>query len=166
MGWGDAVLVEGRSAALLVDAGGRRPGTDLGRSVVLPALARLGVRRLDVLVASHGDRDHRGGLPSVLHGIEVGELWLPHGGLDDPAFTQVVEAARDRGVPIRTRGADSPRWRRGDLEIETLWPPARSTGSGNAESLVLQGIEGGGGGERESGRNSRGAGGQGAGGSG
>ena len=138
VGWGDAVLVQGRSGAILVDAGGRRPGTDLGRSVVLPALARLGVRRLDVLVASHGDRDHRGGLPSVLAGIEVGELWLPHGGRHDPAFSRVVETARARGIPIRTRGSDSARWQRGDLTVETLWPPPGSTGASNAESLVVR----------------------------
>ena len=45
VGQGDAVLVQGRSGALLVDAGpALRGGGDLGRTIVVPALSALGVR--------------------------------------------------------------------------------------------------------------------------
>lgn len=141
VGQGDATLVQGRTASLLVDAGTALPGgADLGASVVVPALRALGVRRLDLVVATHADLDHRGGLPSVLARIEVGRLWLPPGAIEDPDFAAVVAAARERGVAIEERGAGDPAWQIGDLTIETPWPPrdpahARSR---NDASLVLR----------------------------
>jgi competence protein ComEC len=141
VGQGDAVLVQGARGALLVDGGTALPGGgDLGRAVVVPALAALGVRRLDVVAASHADLDHRGGLASVIGGVAVGELWLPHGGVADPGFASVVALARERGVLVRERGAGDPVAAVGDLAVESLWPPRDEgeTRSDNDRSLVLR----------------------------
>ena len=139
VGQGDAVLVEGMRGRLLVDAGVALPdGLDLGRSVVLPGLRALGLERVEVLVASHGDADHRGGLGSLVGGIVVDELWLPVGGLADPVFDGLVARARRRGTLVVEHGRGDFE-RRGDLGIEVLWPPrdARRR-SRNDGSLVLR----------------------------
>lgn len=143
VGQGDSVLVQGRRAALLVDAGtALSDGVDLGRTVVVPALAVLGVRRLDVVAASHADLDHRGGLVAVLETVRVGALWLPHGGRADPGFASLVAAAARRGVPVEEHGTGDAMRRVGDLAIEPLWPPrggAAVRGLGdNDRSLALR----------------------------
>src|SRR5262249_4505825 len=48
-----------------------RSGRDTGELVVLPFLRSRGVRRVDVVMASHGDNDHVGGLATVLAGVPV-----------------------------------------------------------------------------------------------
>lgn len=74
VGQGDATLLNDRGGAVLVDTGGwTRPG--LASRVLLPALAGLGVRRLDAVVISHGDSDHCGALPSLLDRMPVEEVW-------------------------------------------------------------------------------------------
>ena len=77
VGQSDATLVQapgGRS--LLVDAGGSvGPRSNIGSRVVAPALWALGVRRLDVVVLSHGDPDHIGGLGAVLRDFAPREVW-------------------------------------------------------------------------------------------
>jgi competence protein ComEC len=142
VGQGDAIVVQGRRGALLVDAGPALPGgADLGRTVVVPALAALGVGRLDVVAASHADLDHRGGLAAVLERVPVGELWLPFGGRRDPGFAELVALARTRGVRVRERGAGDPVAAAGDLAIEPLWPLAGEAGAplgDNERSLVLR----------------------------
>jgi len=141
VGQGDATLVQGSDATLLVDAGSALPeGADLGRLVVAPALRALGVTRIDVAVATHADLDHRGGLVSVLASFPVGELWLPHGARDDPDFARLRREAAERGVPVRERGAGDAVWGRGDLTIAPLWPPRASetAASRNERSLVLR----------------------------
>jgi competence protein ComEC len=45
--------------------------------VVLPTLRYFGVRRLDTVVISHGDADHRGGAQSVLAGFPDAVLIAP-----------------------------------------------------------------------------------------
>ncbi|MEN8182050.1 MAG: DNA internalization-related competence protein ComEC/Rec2 [Myxococcota bacterium] len=140
VGHGDAVVVQGRTAAVLVDAGVALPdGLDLGRYTVVPALAALGIEALDLVVATHADLDHRGGLPAVLQSIPVAELWLPAGGRQDPDFALLRIVARARGVPVRERGAGDPVKVAGDLRIEPLWPPrGRRPSSRNDGSLVVR----------------------------
>ena len=72
VGQGDAILLRDGSRAVLVDGGGWRYG-DLGGRVLLPVLARLGVRRLDAVIVSHPDRDHCGGLVDIAGYLAVGE---------------------------------------------------------------------------------------------
>jgi competence protein ComEC len=140
VGQGDAVLVQGRTGALLVDAGTAVPdGPDLGATVVVPALRALGVRRLDLVVASHADLDHRGGLPAVLRAFPVARVWLPPGGLADPAFADVVASARAAGSALEEQGAGAAPLPLGDLAVEPLWPPrGEREGSRNDRSLTLR----------------------------
>jgi competence protein ComEC len=141
VGQGDASLVQGRSATVLVDAGTALPGgADLGRTAVVPALRALGVARLDVAVASHADLDHRGGLVTVLERIETERLWLPAGARSDAAFASLIEVAERSGVRVEERRLGDAVERVGDLAIETLWPSrdASSTASRNDRSLVLR----------------------------
>ena len=127
------------SKNLLVDAGGAFPGGDLGRRAVVPALRALGIQRLDLVVASHADLDHRGGLPAVLAALPVGAVWIPAGTAEEPAFARLLEAARARAVPVFERGAGSPTAAIGDLRVTPLWPPGRSgVRSRNDSSLVVR----------------------------
>jgi len=141
VGQGDATLIQGRRGALLVDAGRAIPGgVDLGRRVVLPALRALRVDRLDLVVATHADIDHWGGLPSVLAGVPVGELWLPSGAGRWPAFEPLLQIAQERGVRVRECALGDEGARFGDLLVTPVWPPAEGPvgASRNDRSLVLR----------------------------
>jgi len=110
----------------------------MGRRVVVPALAALGVQRLDLVLATHADADHRGGLPTVLEALSVEALWLPSGSRQARGFAPVLEAARARGVPVLERGAGDAPARLPDLVVTPLWPPrGGEVGSQNARSLVV-----------------------------
>jgi len=82
VGQGLAVLVRTAEHTLLYDTGPAFRNSDAGQRVVVPALQALGVRRLDMLMISHPDADHRGGAASVLKrypglpvvGAAVGDL--------------------------------------------------------------------------------------------
>lgn len=68
VGEGLSAVVRTHGHTLVFDTGPGYPGGfSAGRSVVVPYLRHAGVSHLDALVVSHGDRDHRGGAPAVLH---------------------------------------------------------------------------------------------------
>jgi competence protein ComEC len=100
VGQGDSAIVQfPGGGAMLIDAGGdlRWPGRfDPGARDVLPALAELGISRLDVVVLTHPHPDHAGGLATVLERVPVGELWMSPD--PDPIAKEIRARAR---VPIR-----------------------------------------------------------------
>ena len=140
VGQGDALLVQGAGSAVLVDAARAIPGgSDLGRSAVVPALAALGVNRLDALVITHGDIDHRGGAISILEALPVAQIWLPWQSLDDPVFDGLRRSAGRHGVEIVEMGAGAQALSIGAMRVTPLWPPRDAPlRSANARSLVLR----------------------------
>jgi competence protein ComEC len=74
VGQGLAILVRTRHHTLLYDAGPRFGELDQGERVVLPALRKLGVKGLDLMLISHAHADHAGGAPAVARGLPVKQV--------------------------------------------------------------------------------------------
>jgi competence protein ComEC len=134
VGQGDAALVTSPGGAtVLVDGG---PDEEL----VARELAALGVKRLDVVVASHPHADHIVGLPAVLARFPVGLVLQP--GCPDTSALQAEldRAIAEEGVPVRTPRAGD-RFRAQDLWIDVLSPHRCWTGTesdANNDALVLR----------------------------
>ena len=125
VGQGLSVVVRTRTHVLLYDAGPAfRSGRSAGELVVVPYLHHEGIAQLDMLVTSHADNDHAGGVAAVAQ-----------------AFT--VATARHGGNLERTRGLPSSRCQRGeawiwdDVRFEFLHPTAQGSWSDNDSSCVL-----------------------------
>jgi len=75
VGQGLAIHVQTATHDLLFDAGPAfSADADSGNRIIAPYLRAMGVRRLDVLVISHADKDHEGGAASVLEALPVAIL--------------------------------------------------------------------------------------------
>ena len=126
VGQGLSVLIQLPGYAALYDTGPRYRKGNAGESVVVPVLRSLGVGRLDTLIVSHGDADHAGGVPGVLHAY-------PHASVlaSDPAGIEHHATERCRA---------GQRWQVGDTEFAIVHPdPAERTtkSSDNDASCVL-----------------------------
>ncbi|MBI2786109.1 MAG: DNA internalization-related competence protein ComEC/Rec2 [Legionella longbeachae] len=75
VGQGLAIVIHTKKHVLIYDTGDRFfQGNDLGKMVILPYLKAMGIKRIDTIVISHPDKDHRGGLNSLEKGIQVNQL--------------------------------------------------------------------------------------------
>lgn len=75
VGQGQAVHVQTATHDLLFDAGPAfNAQSDAGSRIVAPYLRAIGVRKLDRLIVSHVDRDHAGGVDSVLAALPVAAI--------------------------------------------------------------------------------------------
>ena len=145
VGQGDAALIDGAQGRMLVDTGPGPPDGSGGHAL-RRSLRALGIRRLDVLVLTHGDLDHRGGALQILEHLEVGEIWIPSGARRDAAFEALFRSAAMRSVPVIEKSASSASRDLGAGRVHFLWPPAagavseegRAGASRNARSLVLR----------------------------
>jgi competence protein ComEC len=140
VGQGDAaVIVTPAGHAVVVDAGPRTERFDAGRRVVLPFLERLGVRRVEALVISHGHADHVGGARAVLERLPVTVAIEPEAPIDEPAYFDFLEAlsASDAGWVAGHPGLD---FELDGVRFRVLHPDTAWAGWGadvNEDSVVL-----------------------------
>src|SRR5690606_18649582 len=88
-GQGDAVLVRSAGSVALVDTGA-------DPSLLDDCLATLGVARIDLLVLTHFDLDHVGGVDAIAG--RVGQVVVgPSAGTDDD---RVVQRLADSGAAV------------------------------------------------------------------
>lgn len=66
VGNADAILVQNKGASLLIDAGEKDDGER-----VLAYLREQGVDKLDMVIATHADADHIGGMKTVINGMDI-----------------------------------------------------------------------------------------------
>jgi DNA internalization-related competence protein ComEC/Rec2 len=112
IGQGDAIFVLSPSGkAMLVDGGNSSRD---GREVILPYLQSRGVDKLDVMVLTHPDADHVGGLPTVLKSMPV-DVVVSTGQIHTSQiyaeFLEELRTSRDeRGTQVirGVAGADIP----------------------------------------------------------
>lgn len=127
VGHGDALLVELPSGqTVMVDTGGHhRAGADarLATGRLVPALTRLGVARLDLLVITHGDHDHVGAAAALAERVPIAELWLPACDASSPAIMAVAHRVAAQGGRVR-QVHQAPPTEFGGATLEILWPPA------------------------------------------
>jgi len=140
VGQGDASLVQGRDAVLVIDTGSG-PSDGSGGGQLVRGLRAMGVDSIDVLAVTHADLDHRAGSRRVLAAFPVEELWLPRSAIEDAPLLALSDDALKRGTQVRWLASDARRAQRGDLEIDVLWPPPSALSkvtSRNESSLVLR----------------------------
>jgi len=75
VGQGLAIVVKTANHTLIYDTGMKfYQGSDMGQLAIIPYLATIGVKKIDKIIISHPDLDHRGGLASLEHKYPIGEL--------------------------------------------------------------------------------------------
>lgn len=96
VGQGDASLIRlSDGSSILVD-GGRKWGADR----VVKAIRALGLRKIDLVVATHPDADHIEALPELLDTVPVGLLLAGPAQPDDTQDRALREAARLHAVKL------------------------------------------------------------------
>ncbi len=106
VGQGDAIVIRAPSGrVMMIDGGGeiegRETGFDIGARRVVPALRRMRVSQIDVLVLSHPHEDHAGGLVAVAENFRVGvvlDSGHPH---PAPSYPRLLHLVDVRRIPYR-----------------------------------------------------------------
>ncbi|MGM0575513.1 MAG: DNA internalization-related competence protein ComEC/Rec2 [Myxococcota bacterium] len=133
VGHGDALLLRTpEGGAVLVDTGGHhmdRAEQALAHRRLVPALTRLGVDRLDLLVVTHADRDHVGAGARLARRIPVGTLWLPPCGTRTRSVERLARrVALDGGTVQEVYRGRAFEW--AGARFRVLWPPSGAAGRG------------------------------------
>jgi competence protein ComEC len=133
IGQGDAMVINlGNHQGVVVDVG---PDPQL----IDKCLKQFGITQVSVLVLTHFHADHVEGLPGLLKGRSVGQVWVSP--QIDPAF----QSARVQRwlkvipqIPVTAGFTTEILSNRGPIKFRVLWPKLGAQDSPNNSSVVLQ----------------------------
>ena len=120
---GEIVLIDGGP----VSAGER----------VVSYLKRSGVKRIDLLIATHPHEDHIGGLISVLDSFPVSKVWDSGHNLGTPTQRKFLERVKNRKSKFEVVREGFTQ-RIGDVKIEVIAPASfqQRTDDANSSSII------------------------------
>jgi competence protein ComEC len=125
VGQGLSIVLQTHRHTLLYDTGDQFSSRfSAAEAVILPYLHQRGIARLDKLIISHGDRDHRGGIGNIIEVMPVTSILS-----SEPTIQ-------------RRYGADpcvaGDQWQWDGVKFHLLHPIAGYSGKDNDRSCVLQ----------------------------
>ena len=134
VGQGDSILIQTPAGkTMLIDAG----PSDAGAAVV-SYVKGLGIRSLDVVVATHPHADHIGGMPAVLNNIPVKQFIDSGYPSTTPDYEDMLNIIDQKGIPFRTVRTGDIISLDPSLTISVLNPPKTFFDNANDNSVVLR----------------------------
>lgn len=131
VGQGDAAVIQCGGQSMLIDGG--KPEKS---SYIYAWLQQHGLSYLDVIVATHVDADHIGGLAGALNYASVGTAYCPETTGTTETFQSFVKYLTQRGKQITVPTA-SESFALGGAQVQILGPLHRAEDS-NDNSIVLK----------------------------
>ncbi len=136
VGQGDACLIRCGDHAMLVDGGGREQSDKM-----FAYLKAQGIDHLDLIVATHTDVDHVGGLAGALQAVSVDKALAPVDSADEAAaFTDLIRYLKLQGAALTVPSAGDV-FELGEASVTVLGPTVLSEFDNN-NSLVLKLVHG------------------------
>jgi competence protein ComEC len=123
VGQGLASVIQTNKHILIFDTGAKLGSSnDMGESVLVPYLRSIGIKKIDMLVVSHGDNDHIGGAAALQKNFVINEI-----------KTSALDKFKSANLCLQGQ-----KWIWDEVNFEILYPTRELLGEGNDSSCVLR----------------------------
>ena len=96
IGQGDSIFIQTlEDKRILIDA-----GDEEAEHTVYSYLKRKGVKKIDVLIATHPDTDHIGSMDYIIDKFKISHFYMPDAKTDSEAFYNLLDSCRDKNLKI------------------------------------------------------------------
>lgn len=132
VGQADAILIQQKNQAMLIDAGNNGDG-----DLVTDYIKKLGISKLDYVIGTHPHEDHIGGLDIVIDSFDIGEVFLPKASSNTKTFEAVLNSIRNKGLKIK-EPIVGMKFNVGDSENIILAPNSKEYSNTNEYSIIIK----------------------------
>lgn len=91
------VIITPNKKVMVIDGGNNDDEEDM-----VAYLNQLGVKKVDILVGTHPDADHIGGIDAVIDAFDIGKVYMPKIQSNTQTFQSVLQSVQNKGLKITT----------------------------------------------------------------
>lgn len=131
VGQGDSIFIQTlEDKRILIDA-----GDEEAEHTVYSYLKRRGVKKIDVLIATHPDTDHIGSMDYIIDKFKISHLYMPNAKTDSEAFYNLLDSCKEKNLKIEylTKG---DRLKIDSSTTMEILSPSTITDKNNLNSIV------------------------------
>ncbi|RHQ98732.1 ComEC/Rec2 family competence protein [Peptoclostridium sp. AF21-18] len=131
VGQGDSIFIQTlEDKRILIDA-----GDEEAEHTVYSYLKRRGVKKIDVLIATHPDTDHIGSMDYIIDKFKISHFYMPEAKTESEAFYNLLDSCRDKNLKIEYLTKGDVLKIDGSTTMEIL-SPSTITDKNNLNSIV------------------------------
>lgn len=130
VGQADSTLVINNGETMLIDG-----GNEADSPLIIQYIKRLGISKIDYIIATHPDSDHIAGLDKIILAFDVGCVYMPITNKSNKEMNELYNAIEDKTVIHPT---ESDYFYLGNSKCTILNSGDTSKVSDNNSSIVLQ----------------------------
>ena len=131
VGQGDSIFIQTpKNKRILIDA-----GDEEAEHTVYSYLKRRGVKKIDVLIATHPDTDHIGSMDYIIDKFKISHFYMPDAKTDSEAFYNLLDSCKEKNLKIEylTKG---DRLKIDSSTTMEILSPSTITDKNNLNSIV------------------------------
>jgi competence protein ComEC len=126
------LLVSPNGKTMLIDAGDNDK-----EQLMLDYMKKYGITKLDIVIGTHPDADHIGGLDKVIDHLDIGKVYLPKASSNTKTYESLLTSIKQKGLKITTAKAGVKLDWDPDVQVEML-APVKSYEDNNNNSAVVR----------------------------
>jgi len=133
VGYGDSILIEfpdGKN--MVIDAGSKQ-----NSQKVIDYLSNKGIKKIDIVMISHPDRDHLGGISAVAQGFDIDTIITNEDISKSEGFASIYEILKNKKIKFAVARRQDTIDRFKGVKIEILHPD-KLRRSSNDSSIVIK----------------------------
>lgn len=141
VGQGDSTfIITPKNKTILIDGGGGNTGSfDVGENTLLPYILDKGYNKIDLMIISHFDSDHVGGLLTILEEIKVEKVLIAKQEEQSENYKRFFNIVKEKNIPVIVGKRGDKINIEKDLYLDILFPESEQIEENmiNNNSLVF-----------------------------
>lgn len=102
---------------------------------MLDYMKKYGITKLDIVIGTHPDADHIGGLDKVIDHLDIGKVYLPKASSNTKTYESLLTSIKQKGLKVTTAKAGVKLDWDPDVQVEML-APVKSYKDNNNSAVV------------------------------